>query len=77
MQDADHVPEPSVPEILLKLEDTEVDEGGLVKFMAKITGYPKPRVTWFVNKDAAISVIKILFKNKKQSNLFLFKGRKI
>jgi hypothetical protein len=49
-------PEPYAPEIVLKLENQTVDEGGLVKFMAKITGYPKPRINWFVNDTHAINV---------------------
>ena len=49
-------PEPCAPEIVMKLEDAHIEEGDMCKFMAKITGYPKPRVTWFVNKTHAISV---------------------
>lgn len=52
----DLTPEPSVPEVLLKLENMEVREGELAKFRAKILGYPKPRVTWYVNNEHAISV---------------------
>jgi len=48
--------EATAPEILLKLVDTQCEEGTLVKFMAKIHGYPKPRVSWFVNQTTAISV---------------------
>ena len=48
-------PEPASPEIIMTLSDATVDEGGMCKFMTKITGYPKPRVTWFVNKTHAIS----------------------
>jgi hypothetical protein len=49
-------PEPYAPEVVLKLENITADEGGLVKFMVKITGYPKPRVNWFVNNTHAVSV---------------------
>jgi hypothetical protein len=49
------IPDPAAPEILMTLDDVTVDEGGMCKFMTKITGYPKPRVTWFVNKTHAIS----------------------
>ena len=48
-------PDPAAPEIIMKLDDHTVDEGGMCKFMTKITGYPKPRVTWFVNHTHAIS----------------------
>jgi hypothetical protein len=64
---------------LLKLVDTQVEEGSLVKFMAKITGYPKPRVSWFVNQTTAISVNykKNLFKIFKINFFFQFQGCKI
>lgn len=41
----------------MPLENSHVDEGDLVKFMAKIVGYPKARVNWFVNKTHAVNVI--------------------
>ena len=40
----------------MPLENALVDEGELVKFMAKIVGYPKARVNWFVNKTHAVNV---------------------
>ena len=51
----DEQPEPYAPEVVLSLVSTTAEEGGLVKFMAKITGYPKPRINWFVNNTHAIS----------------------
>lgn len=56
----DEQPEPCAPEVVLKLENAVAEEGGLAKFMAKITGYPKPRVHWFVNETHAISVRNLL-----------------
>ena len=40
----------------MPLENALVDEGELVKFMAKIVGYPKARVNWFVNKTHAVNL---------------------
>ncbi len=40
----------------MHLEDTQVDEGEMAKFLVKITGYPKPRVNWFLNKTHCVSV---------------------
>jgi hypothetical protein len=48
-------PEPSAPDIIMPLENLQVDEGELAKFMIKFSGYPKPRVSWFVNKTHAVS----------------------
>ena len=50
----------------MPLENAHVDEGDLVKFMAKIVGYPKARVNWFVNKTHAVNVI--IFKKIIKSN---------
>ena len=57
-------PEQRAPEIIMQLEDAHVDEGDMAKFMAKITGYPKPRVNWFINKTHAVSVIYLFFVSK-------------
>jgi hypothetical protein len=40
----------------MHLEDTQIDEGEMAKFLVKITGYPKPRVNWFLNKTHCVSV---------------------
>ena len=48
-------PEQAVPDVIMPLEDLQVDEGELAKFMIKFSGYPKPRVSWFVNKTHAVS----------------------
>lgn len=55
-QPDDDQPEPSAPEIIMHLEDSRVDEGEMAKFMVKVTGYPKPRVSWFVNKTHCVTV---------------------
>ena len=51
-------PEPQLaaPEVIMALEDVHVDEGESAKYMAKITGYPRPRVNWFVNKTLCVNV---------------------
>lgn len=59
-------PEPQVcaPEVIMPLEDLHVDEGESAKFMVKITGYPRPRVNWFVNKTLCVNVINFFFQIK-------------
>ncbi|KAK3083422.1 hypothetical protein FSP39_022269 [Pinctada imbricata] len=39
----------SPPSIDLKPEPVETAEGEPAKFMVKVSGYPRPRVTWWVN----------------------------
>ncbi|CAF4167212.1 unnamed protein product, partial [Rotaria sp. Silwood2] len=41
--------EPKVPEFIMPLEDVSVDEGDNAKFIAKVDGHPRPRVTWTIN----------------------------
>ena len=52
-------PEPQLaaPEVIMALEDSYAEEGDSAKFMVKITGYPRPRVNWFVNKTLCVNVI--------------------
>ena len=72
----DKEPDMSAPEIIMHLEDAHVDEGDMAKFMAKVTGYPKPRVNWFVNKSHAVSVNSTFFLlNKIQKFEFKFQKR--
>jgi hypothetical protein len=51
-------PEPQLaaPEVIISLEDAHIEEGDSAKFMVKITGYPRPRVNWFVNKTLCVNV---------------------
>lgn len=51
----DDKPEPSAPKFIMNLVDAHVNEGEIVKFMVKATGYPKPRISWFVNKAVAMN----------------------
>jgi len=41
--------EPKIPEFIMPLEDISVDEGDNAKFIAKVDGHPRPRVTWSIN----------------------------
>ena len=41
--------EPKAPEFIMPLEDISVDEGDNAKFIAKVDGHPRPRVTWQIN----------------------------
>ncbi|CAF1320227.1 unnamed protein product [Adineta steineri] len=41
--------EPKAPEFIMPLEDLSVDEGDNAKFIAKVDGHPRPRVTWSIN----------------------------
>ena len=41
--------EPKAPEFIMPLEELFVDEGDNAKFIAKVDGHPRPRVTWSIN----------------------------
>ncbi|CAF1673059.1 unnamed protein product, partial [Adineta ricciae] len=41
--------EPKAPEFIMPLEDISVDEGDNAKFIAKVDGHPRPRLTWSIN----------------------------
>jgi hypothetical protein len=41
--------EPKAPEFIMPLEDISVDEGDNAKFIAKVDGHPRPRITWSIN----------------------------
>ena len=46
----------TVPFIDMKPEPVEVEEGKPAKFMVKVSGYPRPRVNWFVNGCLVVGV---------------------
>lgn len=46
----------SPPSIDLKPEPVEVQEGFPAKFLVRVSGYPRPRVNWFVNGSLIVSV---------------------
>lgn len=41
--------EPKAPEFVMPLEDLSILEGENAKFIAKVEGHPRPRVTWSIN----------------------------
>ena len=41
----------------MPLEDLTVEEGDNAKFIAKVDGYPRPRVTWAINNTDIANVI--------------------
>jgi hypothetical protein len=63
MEPRPEIKEPVRPEeepiIEMKPEPVEVDEGEAAKFIVKVRGHPRPRVTWWHNGSiiAAVSVI--------------------
>jgi hypothetical protein len=50
--------EPKAPEFIMPLEDISVDEGDNAKFIAKVDGHPRPRVTWSINNADIANVMK-------------------
>jgi hypothetical protein len=48
--------EPKAPEFIMPLEDITVDEGDNAKFMVKVDGHPRPRVTWSINDSDIFNV---------------------
>lgn len=51
-QEPDNLP----PAFDLKPEPIQVEEGETAKFMAKVSGHPRPRLTWWVNGSMIIAV---------------------
>jgi hypothetical protein len=49
--------DPKAPEFIMPLEDLFVDEGENAKFIAKVDGHPRPRVTWSINNIDIANVI--------------------
>lgn len=47
---------PTPPSIDLKIEPVETGEGEPAKFIVKVSGHPRPRVTWWVNGTIIASV---------------------
>jgi hypothetical protein len=53
--------EPKAPEFIMPLEDISIDEGFNDKFIAKVDGHPRPRVTWKINESDIANVNKNIF----------------
>ena len=54
----------TVPFIDMKPEPVEVEEGKPAKFMVKVSGYPRPRVNWFVNGYLVVGVSNRLYASE-------------
>lgn len=49
-------PEPAPPVFDLMPESVQVEEGDTAKFMCKVSGHPRPRLTWWVNGTIIVNV---------------------
>jgi hypothetical protein len=49
-------PEGCAPVFDLMPEPCTVEEGDTVKFMVKLSGHPRPRLTWWLNGAIIVSV---------------------
>lgn len=49
------------PSIDLKPEPADVPEGECAKFMVKVSGYPRPRIVWWVNGTMIVGVSVFVF----------------
>ena len=54
-------PEPSAPVFDLMPEAQQVEEADTAKFMVKVSGHPRPRLTWWINGAMVVSVSIALF----------------
>lgn len=54
--EADVPSEPAPPLIEIKPEPVEIDEGETAKFIVNVSGYPRPRVTWWINGSLVAGV---------------------
>lgn len=50
------------PSIDLKPEPVETGEGEPAKFLVKVSGYPRPRVNWWINGSLIVGVSTNQFK---------------
>jgi titin len=57
----EETPDPCAPEFIMHLADYVANEGELARFMVKLTGFPRPRLNWYINKEHILNVI--LLKN--------------
>ena len=52
----DAVPDPCPPVFDLMPEPQQVEEGETAKFLVKVGGFPRPRLTWWVNGAITVTV---------------------
>lgn len=70
-------PQPRTPPVIdLKPEPVETGEGEPAKFLVKVGGYPRPRVTWWINGSLVVSVSSAI-KKQKQSCICFYLLQKI
>ena len=48
--------EPAAPMFDLMPEAVQVEEGDSAKFLCKISGHPRPRLTWWINGAIVVDV---------------------
>ena len=53
----------------LKPEPVETGEGEPAKFLVKVGGYPRPRVSWWINGSLVVSVSSTSFSGILQAHL--------
>ena len=44
------------PYIDVKPQPVEVDEGDNAKYLARVSGYPRPKITWRINDTVVVTV---------------------
>ena len=44
------------PFIDVKPQPVEVEEGECAKFLARVSGYPRPKITWRINDSVVVTV---------------------
>lgn len=70
--DERYVEEPQMrtpPVFDLKPEPVETGEGEPAKFLVKVGGYPRPRVSWWINGSLVVSVSSTSFSGILQAHL--------
>jgi len=55
------LPDLTAPVFDLLPEAISVEEGDTAKFMVKISGNPRPRLTWWVNGTIVVNVSKLTY----------------
>lgn len=63
--------EPCPPFIDVKPQPVEVDEGGCAKFIARISGFPRPKITWSINETIVSTVRSRLNSHSRIYDLFM------
>jgi len=56
----EEVPDMKAPVFDLLPEVVQVEEGETAKFMVKVSGNPRPRVTWWLNGTIVVNVSRVV-----------------